>query len=133
MIHMVNFNGMIIEIIEIASILIVVLAVVISFFYRNKNKELKRRQDALRNRLEVQEKSFDTIYNEIHDNIGQTLSLAKLNLHSVESDLPDGATEKIKHSKELLSKAITDLRNLGRNLNAKPLADRSLTDPAKKN
>src|SRR5215213_3300627 len=112
-----------IEIIGIASILIVVLAVAISFLYRNRNRELTRRQEALRSKLEVQEKNFDTIYNEIHDNIGQTLSLAKLNLHSVESGLPDGATEKIKHSKELLSKAIIDLRNLGRNLNAKSLAD----------
>ena len=119
---------MIIEIIEIASILVVVLAVAISFLYRNSNRKLKRRQDALRSRLEVQEKSFDKIYNEIHDNIGQTLSLAKLNLHSVEPGLPDGATEKIKHSKELLSKAIIDLRNLGRNLNAKSFADTSFSD-----
>ena len=104
--------------IEIVSILIIVLAALtISLVYIDKNRKLRNRQEVLRSQLEIHEQSFETIYREIHDNIGQALSLAKLNLYTVEPDLPEEINEKVRCSKELVAKAITDLRNLSRNLN----------------
>src|SRR5215213_9697845 len=104
--------------VEIVSILIIVLAALtISLVYIDKNRKLQRRQEALCSQLEIQEQSFENIYREIHDNIGQALSLAKLNLYTVEPELPEEVNEKVRCSKELVGKAITDLRNLSRNLN----------------
>lgn len=105
-------------IVEIISVLVVVLAALtISLVFINKNRKLKYGQEALRSQLEIQEQSLDKIYREIHDNIGQALSLAKLHLYAVEPELPEKLNEKIRSSKELVGKAITDLRNLSKNLN----------------
>lgn len=73
-------------------------------------------QELLRAQLEIQEQTFRNISQEIHDNIGQVLSLAKLNLATI--DVPDNkALEgKILDSKELVGKAIRDLRDLSHNL-----------------
>lgn len=104
--------------IEIVSILIIVLAALtISLVYIDKNRKLRHRQEVLCSQLEIQEQSFENIYREIHDNVGQALSLAKLNLYTVEPGLSEEVNEKLRCSKELVAKAITDLRNLSRNLN----------------
>jgi len=104
--------------VEIVSILVVVLAALtISLVYVDKNRKLRHGQEVLRSQLEIQEQSLDKIYHEIHDNIGQVLSLAKLHLYALEPELPEQLNEKVRSSKELVGKAITDLRNLSRNLN----------------
>lgn len=73
-------------------------------------------QELLRTQLEIQEQTLKNISQEIHDNIGQTLSLAKLNLSTVDLQ-KENAQDKILSSKEMVSKAIHDLRNLSRSLN----------------
>jgi signal transduction histidine kinase len=95
------------------------------FFYRKKQVAHKNeknlittqfQQELLRTQLEIQEQTLKNISQEIHDNIGQTLSLAKLNLNTIDLQ-KQNAQEKILSSKDLVSKAIQDLRNLSRSLN----------------
>lgn len=74
-------------------------------------------QELLRAQLEIQEQTFQNISQEIHDNIGQMLSLAKLNLNTTDVKKPDLAEEKIQRSRDLVSKAISDLRDLSKSLN----------------
>ncbi|MDX2046132.1 MAG: sensor histidine kinase [Chitinophagaceae bacterium] len=74
-------------------------------------------QTLLQSQLEIQEQTLKNISQEIHDNIGQALSLAKLNLNTMSLDEPDKLLQKIGNSKELVSKAIVDLRDLSRSLN----------------
>jgi signal transduction histidine kinase len=73
-------------------------------------------QELLQSQLEIQEQTLKNISQEIHDNIGQTLSLAKLNLNTIDLH-KENTQDKIVNSKELVSKAIHDLRNLSRSLN----------------
>ncbi|MEO8116645.1 MAG: ATP-binding protein [Bacteroidota bacterium] len=73
--------------------------------------------------LEIQEQTFKNISQEIHDNIGQVLSLAKLNLNVIPQN---EATEKIGLTEELLTKAISDLRDLSKSLSAEKIADSGL-------
>ena len=96
------------------------------FMYRKKQKlnqlektqlMLEYQQNLLQTRLEIQEQTFKNISLEIHDNIGQILSLAKLNLSSIELSDPSVAPEKALSAKNLVSKAIQDLRDLSRSLN----------------
>ncbi|MES2005108.1 MAG: ATP-binding protein [Bacteroidota bacterium] len=70
-------------------------------------------QTLLKTQLEIQEQTFAYISQEIHDNIGQILSLVRLNLNTFESILTE---EKINQTDELLGKAIKDLRDLSHNL-----------------
>ena len=82
-----------------------------------KEMEFKFQQELLQTQLEIQEQTLKNISQEIHDNIGQTLSLAKLNLNRIDARQPEKDGERIIHSRELVGKAIHDLRSLSRNLN----------------
>lgn len=73
-------------------------------------------QALLQTRLEIQEETFKTISQEIHDNIGQSLSFVKLNLNTIDDTSP-ATKEKITESKNLLTKTIHDLRDIARSLN----------------
>jgi len=87
--------------------------------YSREKEELQTnfQQEMLRAKLEIQEQTFANISQEIHDNIGQILSLAKLNLGTTDILKPAEAEEKILRSRDLVGKAITDLRLLSKNLN----------------
>lgn len=74
-------------------------------------------QTLLQTQLEIQEQTFQTISQEIHDNIGQTLSFIKLNINMIDIDKRDEAQDKLAESKKLLSKAIQDLRDISKMLN----------------
>lgn len=74
-------------------------------------------QELLQTRLEIQEETFKTISQEIHDNIGQALSFVKLNINTVDVHNPDDTRQKLLESKNQLSKTIQDLRDLAKSLN----------------
>jgi len=102
--------------------LLFIFFLIISVKRRQKMKEekaqlsIKFQQEMLRTQLEIQEQTLKNISQEIHDNIGQTLSLAKLNLNTIDLQ-KQNADEKIFNSKELIGKAIQDLRSLSKSLN----------------
>lgn len=83
----------------------------------NAVKEVYQRE-LLKAQLEIREETLQNISQEIHDNIGQVLSLANLQLTAIELNDNPFATTKIYKSMELVSKAISDLRNLSKTLNA---------------
>jgi len=76
----------------------------------NFDKELFETQ------LEIQEQTLKNISQEIHDNIGQGLSLAKLNINTMDSNGVAVLQDKINASKHLITKAIQDLRDLSKSL-----------------
>jgi two-component system, NarL family, sensor kinase len=105
-----------------------VIFFVLSFFivsflivYNKKHRHFideqnKFAQTLLQSQLEIQEQTLKTISQEIHDNVGQVLTLAKLNL-ATSTSLSGEEAEKINTSKQLIGKAIQDLRDLSRSLN----------------
>ncbi|SIS71869.1 Histidine kinase [Filimonas lacunae] len=74
----------------------------------------------LQSQLEIQEQTFRNISQEIHDNIGQVLSLVKLNLNTIHEG---NLQEKLSMTDELVGKAISDLRDLSKSLNGEKIAD----------
>ena len=118
--------------------LFIVFFILFVFFYgrvmERQNKLLLQEQELrnqyeetlLQTQLEIQEQTLKTISEEIHDNIGQALSLAKLKLNTLKYDQPDLLVEKINDSRELVSKAIRDLRDLSRSLNTDSIASMGL-------
>lgn len=85
-------------------------------------------QTILQSQLEIQEQTFKNISQEIHDNIGQVLSLAKLNLNTIPNP---GNAEKIALTEELLGKAISDLRDLSKSLNSEKITDIGICEAIK--
>lgn len=74
-------------------------------------------QELLRTKLEIQEQIFKNISQEIHDNIGQTLTLLKLNLNTLDISQPQLSEQKLNMSRNIVKQAIADLRDLSKNLN----------------
>jgi two-component system NarL family sensor kinase len=87
----------------------------------------------LLSRIEVQEQSFKYFSEEIHDNIGQVLSIAKMQLHGIKSGSsePD-IVKRSADSIELIGKAITDLRNISHTFNTAFVASAGLADAIEK-
>ncbi|MFI5132488.1 MAG: sensor histidine kinase, partial [Chitinophagales bacterium] len=70
-------------------------------------------QTLLQSKLEIQEQTFHEISQELHDNIGQVLSLVSIHLNTLQAP---GEADKISKMDELLGKALLDLRNLSHSL-----------------
>ncbi len=128
------------QIIWVALAIFVSLSLFIVFFtflFNNKKNKLIRDkklmqanfdQELLQTQLEIQEHTLKTISQEIHDNVGQVLSLAKLNLNTLQ--FSEGAEKqlKIENSIMLVGKAINDLRDLSRSMNGDKIADLGLQE-----
>jgi len=79
----------------------------------------------LQSQLEIQEQTFRNISQEIHDNIGQVLSLAKLNLNTMAGS--GQYAEKLNVTEDLLSKALSDLRDISKSLNSEKISEAGLS------
>ena len=71
-------------------------------------------QDLLMAQLQVQENTFSWIASEIHDNVGQKLSLAKLQLNKISISEFDGAHAVLNDSIQIITETLDDLRDLTR-------------------
>ncbi|TXJ29635.1 MAG: hypothetical protein E6Q24_00020 [Chitinophagaceae bacterium] len=80
--------------------------------------KLKHEKKLIVTQLEVQENMFRHISQEIHDNIGLTLSLIKLRLNTLNLEEKEKASSQIDSSVELLSESITQLKDISKSLNA---------------
>ena len=97
--------------------------------YLSERKQLKAdyEKEILESRLEIQEQTMKSISQEVHDNIGQVLSVAKLNLTMVNVDESgEMIQEKINNVSELLRQAIQDLRDLSKSLHSDVIAEKGL-------
>ena len=77
----------------------------------NHDKELYKAQ------LEIQEQTFLQISREIHDNVGQYLSLARLSLTTLDLNSPTEAKSGIAEISEIIEKALEDLRDMSKSMN----------------
>ncbi len=98
------------------------LVMLVYYNYRRRQTALEKKemkaqfsQQLMQARLEMQEQTFNHISEEIHDNVGQLLSLAKMQLSSIgEFEMVDHET--IMAARENVARAIRDLRNLAKSL-----------------
>jgi len=86
------------------------------FMLKEEQMKFQYQEQLLQTQLEIQEQTLKTISQEIHDNIGQALTLAKLNLSTMLIVADEQLQQKILNSKDLVGKAIGDLRHLSHSL-----------------
>ncbi len=87
----------------------------------------------LLSRLEVQEQSFKYFSEEIHDNVGQLLSMVKMQLYSIRSSShEEEVVNKANGCTELLGKAINDLRNISHTMSSSFVSNAGLADAIEK-
>lgn len=107
--------------------IVLVGAIVFTMLYYQKKKfqhlQEKRtmaenyQKQLLQSRLEMQEETFNAISQEIHDNVGQLLSLAKVQLNIAgQHEVSDKAL--LKDIKSNIGQAMADLRDIAKSLSS---------------
>lgn len=138
------YNDVVFAIVAATSLLLLLSVFIVAFvliYQRKKHKHLRAmlqlkneqelmqkhyEEEILRTQLEIQEQTLNTISGEIHDNIGQMLSLVKLNLALVDVEGNHPHQQKISDSHQLVKKVIQDLRHLSHSMNAGYVSDMGL-------
>ena len=75
-------------------------------------------KNLLSTKLEIQEKTFQKISQEIHDNISLSLTLAKLHLYTIDFNDQVKSKSQVNLAIELLHQSIIDLSDISKSLNA---------------
>jgi len=123
-----EYNEVLLVIISGITLLLVLAgAVIFSQLHYQKKKivhaqeitEMERQYSdtLLKAKLEIQEQTFNTISQEIHDNVGQILSLVKVQLHIME-EKETWEKNMISEVKENINKALKDLRDIAKSLSS---------------
>ncbi|WP_079718009.1 sensor histidine kinase [Parapedobacter luteus] len=81
-------------------------------------QEAQHQRDKLLVKLEAEENTRKRIASDLHDNIGQVMSLAALTLSAVDLSQPEKATNKIETVYLLITRSIHELRQLARLISA---------------
>jgi two-component system, NarL family, sensor kinase len=85
-------------------------------------------RETLKSQLEIQEETFKNIGQELHDNIGQMLSVVKLSLAVLPLTDKDEAWEPVQGARQVLNKAMIDLANLTKSLHTDRIAQIGLAE-----
>lgn len=88
--------------------------------YFRDMEELKslHKTDLLQTQIEMQEQTFQNISREIHDNIGQKLTLAKLHLNTLYRVGTDEQADKIQIAVQMIGESISDLSDISRSMSS---------------
>lgn len=125
----VNSDVLFIMIIIVAIVLVIAFFSVYLFFLFQKRKlHLMRQQEQLREtyeqeilktQIEIRDQTMKDVGRELHDHIGQVLTVIKIELGQMQEEPAKGAMDdRIGRTKELVSEVIQDLRSLSKTLNA---------------
>lgn len=110
------------------TVLVIVTGLIILFFVvfqKRKNKilldklaqERRFEKEITQVQTEIQEETLKNISRELHDNVGQLLSFANMQLNLVTTMTSDVAIDKIEDTKNVVKEAIQQVRGLSKSLN----------------
>jgi len=116
-------------------ILLVVCTLIILFFMvfqKRKNllildkiRQQKAFEKELTNaQIEIQEQTLKNIGQELHDNVGQILSVANMNMSVLNTKVPDDIKESFTETKNAVKQGLTELRLLSKTLNSDVILNR---------
>ena len=83
--------------------------------------------ELLRTVIEVQEQTRKNLASELHDNIGQLLSLTNVTLASINFQYPEKAEQKITDTQHLVTRSIKELRQLSKLIHGEHFIQQGLT------
>ena len=130
-----EWNG---EIIILSSIILILFAgflfLLALIFIRRKNALLQEQislkqsfeKELAESQLEIREETLRNISWELHDNIGQLMTLAKIQTQNAHQD-----PKKIDEAAEIIGNALTELRALSKSINPESLNSRDILESLK--
>jgi len=107
-------------------ILLVTVIMLFTYFQKRKLKFILDRQEAERryleelsnSQLETQEQTLKNIGWELHDNVGQLLSVANMQLNVISNEVPEGTKQKFEETRDVINKSLKEVRALSKSLNS---------------
>ncbi len=106
-------------------LLIVVIIVIFSIFQRRKEKfildkradEVRFEEEIIKSQLETQEQTLQNISWELHDNVGQLLSVAKMQLNMLVPEVANSQKSILDETSEIIAQSLQEIRTLSKLLN----------------
>ncbi|PCI32612.1 MAG: histidine kinase [Flavobacteriaceae bacterium] len=103
----------------------IIVVVLFSFFQKKKvgyiakqrENQQQFEEELTKSKIEIREQALQNISWEIHDNVGQLLSVARMQLNVIEASLPANQQEKIAETNALIGSSLQELRSLAKSLN----------------
>jgi len=121
----------------VLALMLVGFMLTIFFLYQQKRmkqeQEMVRMKDQyehelLRTQLEIQEETTKGIAQELHDNVGQLLSVIKLWLASLPIEKDHPAYQGLQDSRQMLNRVVLDMSNLTKSLHTDRISDIGLME-----
>lgn len=114
--------------------LIVFVVLFFIAFQKRKNKFIMERIEAeqrfekelVNSRLEIQEQTLKNIAWELHDNVGQLLSVANIQLNMMMTTASDEMKGQIKETKDVVAATVQEVRALSKTLNTEVVLNNGL-------
>lgn len=115
-------------------VLVVFITVIIYRYQQKQNTYFKdietlktsHENALLQSQLEIQEQTLQNISREIHDNIGQKLTLAKLHLNTLAYEDKDKTATQVNDSINIIGEAINDLSDLSHSMSSEIILNNGL-------
>ncbi len=110
------------------AVLVIVTTLVIVFFmvFQNRKNKLLRDQikqqqefdeEILRTQTEIQEQTLKHIGWELHDNVGQLLAYASMQMNMIQVQVSDNLKESVKSTADVIKESLKEVRSLSKSLN----------------
>ncbi|MEM9390789.1 MAG: histidine kinase [Bacteroidota bacterium] len=110
-------------------VLVTIIIALLAIFQDRKNKyllaEKKFEDEIAKSQMEITEQALKNISWELHDNVGQLLSIAKMQLNILHSELQDQA-KVLDEVSELVGKSLMEIRLLSKTLNPESILNMGL-------
>lgn len=120
-----NLILLIVSFVLLLLIMVLIMFTLFTIYHKRKQKMLIEKEESKRlyekqlalSKVEMQEETLKNISQELHDNIGQLLSVTKMQLNMIKplSDLEDNAL--VSDSRATIDSALSEVRQLSRLLN----------------
>ncbi|HLX90733.1 MAG TPA: ATP-binding protein [Puia sp.] len=116
----------------VLALMLVGFIVIILFLYQRRQHRQERElieirvqyeQELLKSQLEMQESTLKTVAQELHDNIGQVLSVIKLSLSLLPIGKTDPVYEGILNCRDMLNKVIFDVSHITKSMHSDRISD----------
>ncbi len=120
-----NVETMVIIVSAILLLMVVTLITFFSIFQKRKTQLLiekaeqkqKFDEEIVKSQTEIQEQTFQNISWELHDNIGQLLSVARMQLNMLHPDVSEENQKRLEETVEVVAKSLQEVRALSKSLN----------------
>lgn len=105
--------------------LLLTLFILFSFFQKKKSKFLMDKMEAdlfynselTKSKIEIKEQTLTNVSRELHDNIGQILSVALMHMNMIIENDSEYSKKELKNIKELVNKSLNEIRLLSKIMN----------------